>query len=116
MTLATGSPSSALTRSVAPNCSAMSSFDWNMSMAMIRSAPAILAPWITLRPTPPQPMTATVSPLRMSAVLRAAPTPVSTPQPMSAAKSKVNVVVDLHQRRSRGRWRSPERAATSPSA
>ena len=42
---------------------------------------------MTLRPTPPQPTTATVSPLRMSAVFVAAPTPVSTPQPMSAATS-----------------------------
>jgi hypothetical protein len=56
-----------------------------MSMAMIRSAPEYLEPWITLRPTPPQPTTATVSPWRMSAVLWAAPKPVSTPQPISAA-------------------------------
>ena len=56
-----------------------------MSMAMIRSAPECLAPWITLRPTPPQPITATVSPSRMSAVFRAAPKPVRTPQPISAA-------------------------------
>ena len=53
---------------------------------MIRSAPLNFAPWITLRPTPPQPMTATVSPGRMSAVLAAAPKPVSTPQPISAAR------------------------------
>ena len=43
------------------------------------------APWTTLSPTPPQPTTATVSPGRMSAVLRAAPVPVSTPQPSRAA-------------------------------
>ena len=61
------------------------SFPSTMSMAMIRSAPECLAPWITLRPTPPQPITATVSPLRMSAVFTAAPKPVRTPQPMSAA-------------------------------
>ena len=46
------------------------------------------APWITLRPTPPQPMTATVSPGLMFAVFVAAPTPVSTPQPMRAAMSR----------------------------
>ena len=56
-----------------------------MSMAMISAAPAMRAPWITLRPTPPQPMTATVSPWRMLAVFMAAPAPVSTPQPMRAA-------------------------------
>ena len=53
---------------------------------MMRSAPLYFAPWITLRPTPPQPITATVSPRRMSAVFAAAPKPVSTPQPMSAAR------------------------------
>ncbi len=56
-----------------------------MSTAMIRPAPAMRAPWMTLRPTPPQPMTATVSPGEMSAVFMAAPTPVRTPQPMRAA-------------------------------
>ena len=58
-----------------------------MSTAMTRVAPAIIAPWITLRPTPPQPTTATVSPGLMSAVFIAAPAPVSTPQPMRAAIS-----------------------------
>ena len=45
------------------------------------------APWITDWPTPPQPITATVSPAFTFAVLRAAPTPVVTPQPMSASCS-----------------------------
>ncbi len=40
---------------------------------------------MTLSPTPPQPTTATVSPGAMSAVFSAAPTPVSTPQPIRAA-------------------------------
>ena len=31
-------------------------------MATIRAAPAMRAPWITLSPTPPHPITATVSP------------------------------------------------------
>ena len=39
-------------------------------------------------PTPPQPMTATDEPASTSAVLRAAPRPVVTPQPMRAAMSK----------------------------
>ena len=37
------------------------------------------------RPTPPSPITATVAPAGTSAVLRTAPTPVETQQPMSAA-------------------------------
>ena len=78
-------------------------------------APAILAPWITLRPTPPQPMTATVSPGRMLAVLSAAPTPVSTPQPMSAAMSKGRLRRSS-PRRSRGRWRVPNVPSTPSGA
>ena len=38
-------------------------------------------------PTPPQPITATVSPGRTLAVFTAAPKPVITPQPISAARS-----------------------------
>ena len=38
-------------------------------------------------PTPPSPITATDDPARTSAVLSAAPTPVVTQQPMSAATS-----------------------------
>jgi len=38
-------------------------------------------------PTPPRPITATVEPAGTSAVRRTAPTPVATPQPMSAATS-----------------------------
>ncbi len=54
---------------------------------MIRPAPAMRAPWITACPTPPQPMTATLLPGSTRAVLSAAPTPVVTPQPMSASCS-----------------------------
>ena len=54
---------------------------------MILRAPARAAPWMTLSPTPPQPMTATVSPGRIRAELMAAPAPVTTPQPSSAARS-----------------------------
>ena len=46
------------------------------------------APCTTFRPTPPQPYTAALSPGRMLTVLRAAPTPVVTPQPTRAATSK----------------------------
>ncbi len=54
---------------------------------MMRSAPAICAPWITDSPTPPQPKTATEEPGSTRAVLNTAPTPVVTPQPTSAAQS-----------------------------
>ncbi len=54
---------------------------------MMRAAPAMRAPWITAWPTPPQPITATVEPGSTCAVLSAAPTPVVTPQPMSASTS-----------------------------
>ncbi len=40
------------------------------------------APWMTLRPMPPRPNTATVEPGSTLAVLTTAPTPVVTPQPM----------------------------------
>jgi hypothetical protein len=56
-------------------------------MAMIRPAPAMAAPLIADRPTPPQPMTATVSPGRTLEVWIAAPTPVITEQPIRAARS-----------------------------
>ena len=54
---------------------------------MMRSAPAMRAPWITDSPTPPQPNTATDEPGSTFAVLNTAPTPVVTPQPTSAAQS-----------------------------
>src|SRR5688500_7253 len=52
---------------------------------MMRRAPAITAPWIAERPTPPT--TATEEPGSTFAVLHTAPTPVVTPQPTSAAQS-----------------------------
>ncbi len=54
---------------------------------MIRPAPAIDAPLMAARPTPPQPITATVSPGRTLEVWIAAPTPVITPQPIRQARS-----------------------------
>ena len=74
-------------KSVAPKCRAMLSLAGDMSMAMIRPAPAIAAPLIAARPTPPQPITATVSPGRTLEVWITAPTPVITPQPIRAARS-----------------------------
>ena len=44
------------------------------------------APWITLRPMPPTPITTTDWPWVTLARLNTAPTPVSTPQPMSEAE------------------------------
>ncbi len=52
----------------------------------MRLAPASRRPWITLRPTPPTPKTAAVSPGDTRARLRTAPTPVTTPQPMRHAE------------------------------
>src|SRR5450755_4250569 len=57
-----------------------------VSTATIRVAPAMRRPWITLRPTPPTPKTAAVSPGRTLARLSTEPTPVSTPQPMRQAE------------------------------
>ncbi len=48
-------------------------------------APAYSAPATAALPTPPQPMTATVSPWRTGAVLTAAPQPAMTPQPSRPA-------------------------------
>ena len=48
-------------------------------------APASRAPWTTLRPTPPQPMTSTEAPASTFAQEVTAPTPVGTQQPTSAA-------------------------------
>ena len=56
-------------------------------MAMIVLAPTSRAPWMQLSPTPPQPMTATVSPASTRAALVTEHTPVVTQQPMRAATS-----------------------------
>src|ERR1039458_1207685 len=83
---ATASDDEASTKWVAPNCRASVSLEANVSTAMIRLAPASRSPWITLRPTPPTPNTAAVSPACTLARLSTAPTPVSTPQPMRQAE------------------------------
>src|SRR4051812_16705112 len=75
----------ASTVSVAPKPRAHSSLRLSTSTAMTWRAPAYRAPAIAALPTPPQPMTATVSPLPTGAVLTAAPNPAITPQPISPA-------------------------------
>ena len=50
-------------------------------MAMMRPALASFAPWMTARPMPPSPNTATLSPGCTLAVFFTAPRPVVTPQP-----------------------------------
>ena len=77
-----------VTVSVAPNFLAISIFSAERSTATICFAPAMRQPWMTERPTPPHPITATVEPGRTVAVLMAAPTPVVTPHPTSAAAWK----------------------------
>ena len=72
---------------MAPNRRAASCLDSTGSTATITAAPDRRAPWITAMPTPPQPITATVAPGSTRAVLITAPTPVTTPQPTSAASS-----------------------------
>ena len=82
------SPSAAArTTSVAPTIRARSSLAATRSTATIRAAPAIAAPITQDNPTPPRPITATDDPARTSAVLRAAPAPVVTQQPIRAATS-----------------------------
>src|SRR4051812_23967016 len=66
---------------VAPNCSAQLSFFASTSTPMIVVAPASSAPAIAPLPTPPQPMTATLSPRDTPPVFIAAPRPAMTPQP-----------------------------------
>jgi hypothetical protein len=72
---------------VAPSSRASSSFSGTTSTAAIVVAPAVRAPSSAARPTPPSPNTATLSPILTRAELTAAPTPVSTAQPNSAAIS-----------------------------
>ncbi len=58
-----------------------------VSIAMMREAPAIAAPFTAESPMPPQPITATVEPGSTLAAWNTAPTPVITPQPTSAQRS-----------------------------
>ena len=54
---------------------------------MIRPAPAIRAALTVARPTPPQPITATLSPGVSLQALKIVPAPVVTAQPITAALS-----------------------------
>ena len=80
-TRATTSPVEASTVSVAPNSLASSSFRGSRSTAMIVAAPLRRAPAMAAQPTPPQPKTATESPVETSPVNMAEPSPAITPQP-----------------------------------
>src|SRR3990167_10766603 len=80
-------PAFGLTVSVAPKRVASCSFSGGRSTAMIRDAPAMAAPLMAARPTPPQPMTATVEPGSTWAEWKTEPTPVMTPQPIRQARS-----------------------------
>ena len=71
--------------SVAPRSRARRSLSGSRSIAITARAPARRAPDTTCRPTPPQPITATLSPGCTRAAFRTAPSPVTTLQPTSAA-------------------------------
>ncbi len=75
----------ASTKCVAPKSRATASLAGLTSTATIGEAPASRAPWSTFSPIPPVPITTTVSPCSTRARFRTAPTPVSTPHPISAA-------------------------------
>ncbi len=83
--VSTASRSRALMVWVAPKSRAQSSFVLSVSTAMIFLAPTRAAPAIAASPTPPQPITATVSSRVTAPVLIAAPMPAITPQPSSPA-------------------------------
>ena len=67
-----------------------------VSMARTISAPAMAAPWMAFRPTPPQPNTATADPGSTRAVLNTAPTPVVTRAAHQRGAVERNLRVDLH--------------------
>ncbi len=54
---------------------------------MILPAPTMLAAWMVLSPTPPQPNTATLAPGGTLARLNTGPAPASTPQLTRQARS-----------------------------
>ena len=72
---------------VAPSSRASSSRASSGSTTTIAAAPAIRAPWTQNWPTPPAPITSTVSPGSVRAANSTAPTPVIAAQPSSAASS-----------------------------
>ena len=76
---------------VAPNLRAQSSLVLSVSIAMIRLAPTSAAPAIAASPTPPQPMTATVSSRVTAPVLIAAPMPGHHPAAQQAGHGRVGL-------------------------
>ena len=84
--VASGVPCQA-TVCAAPKDSAAASFRGSVSTATTGSAPAATAAITADNPTPPHPITATLSPGRTPAVFHTEPTPVVTAQPTSAATS-----------------------------
>jgi hypothetical protein len=87
-----------LTQSVAPKVRARSNLSGLVSMAMMRPALASLAPWITARPMPPRPNTATLSPSCTLAVFLTAPRPGGHAAAQQADLLGVGLRVDLGQR------------------
>lgn len=97
-------------------------------MAMTWPAPAMRAPWMVDRPTPPQPSTATDSPGCTWATFSTEPTPVITPQPRMQARSSGTVagsgvsasartrVYSLKVPRLKARWMAWPRQRVWPSA
>ena len=65
----------------------MFNFSSERSTAIILRAPASLAPWIALSPTPPAPITITSCPGFIFAAFTTAPIPVITPHAINAAAS-----------------------------
>ena len=59
----------------------MTNFSGLVSIATMRAALAMTAPWITDMPMPPSPNTATLEPGVTFAVFKTAPMPVVIPQP-----------------------------------
>src|SRR5437016_5197464 len=73
-------PAERRTTWLARNPSAHSSFFGSTSTAMIFAAPTSRAAWMVLRPTPPQPNTATLAPGGTLARFHTGPAPARTPQ------------------------------------
>ena len=80
---------------VAPNSRAQASFRLSVSTAMILRAPTSAAPAIAASPTPPQPMTATVSSRPTLPVLIAAPEAGHHAAAQQAGDGGVGLGVDL---------------------
>ncbi len=121
MACTTSPASEGLRQSVAPSWRASANFRGLVSTPMMRSAPAITAPWITERPMPPRPKTATLAPGVTLAVFSTAPIPVVTPQPSrhtrsSGASLRIFASADLRQHRRLGEGRRAHVVVEHPAA